>query len=419
MSITTKEKIFLMLVRRAMFSSNDQPTSVGIPCSEIDWRGVLDETAAHAMTLTALEGTDGLECEVPEDILAQWQGRSVQYIIKNETLMSVQDEMLEILRKEGISGAVIKGSAASACYRNPDIRTLGDIDFLVREKDFERTVALLEQNGFVKEEQETNPCHTELSYSGCVIEVHKYVNGLPDGELGEYIKSIYEDSLENDLHKESVGGYTFPVTNDLCGALTLIIHTQGHVLISGLGMRHLCDWAAFVDKKLTDELKAELEPVLEKIGLFKFYKELTATCEKFLLSDSFALDDSTERSSDLCDMLFLDFMFCGNFGRKDPAALRGSIIFTRKTLIKKKDGSTVAKVKLWTNIIHFIKVAWPITQKHAILIPVGFVYIPVRYLFRVVTGKRKMMSTKFISTTTKRNDLYGRLDLYKTDGEDV
>ena len=99
MSITTKEKIFLMLVRRAMFSSNDQPTSVGIPCSEIDWRGVLDETAAHAMTLTALEGTDGLECEVPEDILAQWQGRSVQYIIKNETLMSVQDEMLEILRE--------------------------------------------------------------------------------------------------------------------------------------------------------------------------------------------------------------------------------------------------------------------------------------------------------------------------------
>ena len=249
--------------------------------------------------------------------------------------------------------------------------------------------------------------------------MHKYVNGLPDGEMGEYIKSIYENSLENDLHKETVGAYTFPVTNDLCGALTLIIHTQGHVLKSGLGMRHLCDWAAFVDKKLTNELKAELEPVLEKIGLFKFYKELTATCEKFLLSDSFLLDENTDKSSDLCDMLFLDFMFCGNFGRKDPAALHGSIIFTRKTVIKAKDGSTVAKVKLWKNIIYFIKTSWPITQKHAILIPVGFVYIPVRYLFRVVTGKRKMMSTKFISTTTKRNDLYGRLDLYKTDWEDV
>lgn len=418
MSITTKEKTFLMLVRRAMFSSNDQPTSIGIPCGEIDWRGVLDESLAHAMTLVALEGTDGLECEIPDNILAQWQTRAVQYIIKNEKLMGVQDEMLEILKKEGISGAVIKGSAASACYRNPDIRTLGDIDFLVREKDFEKTIEVLEKNGFVKGEYETNPCHTELSYGGCVIEIHKYVNGLPDGEMGEYIKSIYENSLENDLHTEEIGAYTFPVTNDLCGALTLIIHTQGHVLKSGLGMRHLCDWAAFVDKKLTDELKAELEPVLERIGLFKFYKELTATCEKFLLSESFAFGEYTEKSADLCDMLFLDFMFCGNFGRKDPAALNGSSVFTRKTVIKEKDGSTVAKVKVWKNIIYFIKTAWPITQKHAILIPVGFVYIPIRYIFRVICGKRKMMSTRFISTTTKRNDLYERLDLFKTDGEE-
>ena len=407
-----------MLVRRAMFLSNDQPTSIGITCGEIDWRGVLDESLAHAMTLVALEGTDGLECEIPDNILAQWQTRAVQYIIKNEKLMGVQDEMLEILKKEGISGAVIKGSAASACYRNPDIRTLGDIDFLVREKDFEKTIEVLEKNGFVKGEYETNPCHTELSYGGCVIEIHKYVNGLPDGEMGEYIKSIYENSLENDLHIEEIGAYTFPVTNDLCGALTLIIHTQGHALSSGLGMRHLCDWAAFVDKKLTDELKAELEPVLEKIGLFKFYKELTATCERFLLSDRFALDDSTERSSDLCDMLFLDFMFCGNFGRKDPAALRGGLVFTRKTVIKGKDGSTVAKVKILKNIIYFIKVSWPITKKHPILIPVGFIYIPARYLFRVIGGKRKMVSTRFLSTTTKRNDLYERLDLFKTDGEE-
>ena len=227
MSITTKEKIFLMLVRRAMFSSNDQPTSIGVQCSEIDWRGVFDESLSHAMTLIALDGTEGLECSVPEDILGAWQSRSVQYIIKNETLMSVQDEMLGILEKAGISGAVIKGSASSACYRNPESRILGDIDFLVREKDFDRTIEVLEQNGFVKEEHETNLCHTELTYGGCIIEVHKHVNGLPDGEMGEYLKGLYEQSIENDLHRETVGAYSFPVTNDLCQALTMIVHTQG------------------------------------------------------------------------------------------------------------------------------------------------------------------------------------------------
>ena len=87
------------------------------------------------------------------------------------------------------------------------------------------------------------------------------------------------------------------------------------------------------------------------------------------------------------------------------------------------DFSYRADLKLSDNsvlyMIYFIKVAWPITQKHAILIPVGFVYIPARYLVRVLMGKRKMVSAKFVSTTTKRNDLYERLDLFKTDGEGV
>ena len=415
MNITTKEKVVLMLIRRALFSSNEQPSSIGIKVSDIDWKSVSDEALAHAISIATIDGTDGLECEIPEEIITDWQGKSIRLIIKNETLMSVQQEMLEILEKEGISGAVIKGSAAAVCYTKPELRVLGDIDFLVKEEDFDHTVDILKKNGFVKEDHESNPCHTELFYNGCVIEIHRYVNGLPEGEMGEYIKSIYAKSLDGDLHNENIGDYTFPVTNDLCGALTLIMHTQGHILRGGLGLRHLCDWAAFVDKKLTDELKAELEPILEKIGLYKFYSVLTQVCQKFLLSEGFTLDENLEDSEDLCDMLMQDFLFCGNFGRKDPATLHGSNIFTKTTVVRTKDGGSVSKVKIGKNIMSFIKAAWPVTQKYPVLVPVAFVYIPIRYLFRVIRGKRRLVSTKFISTTSKRNSLYRQLDIFKSD----
>ena len=418
MSITTNEKMVLMLIRRALFSSDEQLSSIGIK-GEIDWKSISDEAFVHAISIAAIDGTDGLECEIPEEIITDWQGKSIQYIIKNEKLMSVQQELIDILGKEGISGAVIKGSAAAVCYRKPELRALGDIDFLVKEEDFERALDALEKKGFKKEHYESNPCHTELFYKGCVIEIHRYINGLPEGEMGEYIKKLYVRSLEGDLHNETLGEYTFPVTNDLCGALTLIIHTQSHILKCGLGLRHLCDWAAFVDKKLTDDLKAELEPVLEKIGLYKFYKVLTETCEKFLLSEDYVLDEDIEYSKELCDMLFLDFMFCGNFGRKEPVSLRGSVIFTRTTVVKTKNGGSIPKVKVGKNIISFIKTSWPATQKHPILIPLAFIYVPIRYLFRVILGKRKLVSPSFIPTTSKRNRLYRQLDIFKSDEGDI
>ena len=411
MNITTKEKVFLMLVRRAMFSSSETPENIGIRCEDIDWKEVLSESVHHAMATVALEGTEGLDCEIPDDVLTEWQSRAMRYVIKNETLMSVQDELIEILKKEGISGAVIKGSAAAFCYSRPDLRVMGDIDFLVKEEDFERAAAILEANGFVRDDHETNPCHVGFIYGGCDIELHRYVNGVPDGELGDYIKSLFALSFDKGEIIETIDSYSFPVTDDLTQALTLLIHTQGHIRKGGLGIRHLCDWAAFVDKKLTDDLKTELEAILVKIGMLKFFNVLNEICEKYLFSDTFALYESVEKSDDICDMLMLDFVFCGNFGRKAPESLRGSEIFTRITVVKTKKGD-IAKVRLFKNYIWFLRCAWAPCEKRAILLPFAFFFVPIRYLWRVITGKRKMLSAGFISKTAKRKSLYDQLELF-------
>lgn len=420
MTITAKDKAFLLLIRRALFNSNDQLSSIGLKNEDVDWKAVFEESMAHAMTLVALNGTVGLDdAIIPDEVINEWQGASIHFILKNELLMQVQDELIGILEDSGIYGAVIKGASAAFCYNDPEARILGDVDFLVREEDFDKTVALLEGKGFAKEKAESNPCHTEFNYKGCSIEIHRYVNGLPGGELGEYLKSIFVRSFEKGKYFESVAGYTFPVTDELCQALTLITHTQGHILRGGLGLRHLCDWAAFVDKKLTDELRVHLDPILKRAGLYKFYRVLTKTCQKFLLSNEFLLDESISESTKLRDMLMLDFMFCGNFGRKDPSTLHGSSVFTKTTLIEGADGSSKTKVKVGKNMVEVIKHSWPITQKHRALIPLGFVYVPTRYICRVIGGKRKLISPKFVSTTNKRNHLYRQLDIFKKDEGDV
>lgn len=416
MIITDKEKIFLLLVRRSLFGSSEQLDDISLSDGKIDWRSVEEEAQAHAMSIAALEGTVGLKnADIPDDVLSEWQAVSVMQMMKNEKLMEIQNELIDLFKKENICGAVLKGSSAAVCYSKPELRVLGDIDYIVKESDFEKATELLKKNGYKAEKAVANECHVEFFYKGCVIELHRYINGLPDGKLGEYVRSFFDKALEEgDLHDETAGNYSFPELNGICKGLTLLLHTQNHLLKGGLGIRHLCDWAAFASNNVKDDLDASLTPILKKIGLYKFYTVLTEVCEKFLLSEGFALDEKIEASDELCDMLMLDFITSGNFGRKSEETLHGSNIFTETTVVETKNG-TKTKVKVWKNILGLIKTSMPVTQKHPILIPLAFVYIPVRYIFRVITGKRKMISGKFISSTAKRNRLYESLDIFKSD----
>lgn len=415
MIIADKDKIFLMLIRRSLFGSKEQLEDLSLSCKEINWKAVEEEAAVHTMSIAALEGTVGLKnADIPDNVLSDWQGRSIKQIIKNEKLMSVQNELINLLKGEQICGAVIKGSSAAVCYNKPEFRVLGDIDYIIKESDFEKASGLLKRHGYEAEKSVANKCHTEFFYKGCVIEIHRYINGLPEGKKGEYIKSFFDIALDaEDMHNETVGNYSFPDLNDICKGLTLLLHTQNHLLKGGLGLRHLCDWAAFVNKKITNEFVASFAPILEKTGLLKFYNVLTDVCKKFLLSEKFALNNEIENSDNLCDMLMIDFITNGNFGRKNPEILHGSNIFTATTVVETKNG-TVSKVKLWKNIMDFIRTSVPITQKYPIFIPLALIYAPIRYIFRVITGKRKMINKKFISTTAKRKDLYESLDIFKT-----
>ena len=62
MTITAKDKAFLLLIKRALFNSDDQLSSIGLESGDVDWRGVFGESLSHAMTLVALNGTVGMKC---------------------------------------------------------------------------------------------------------------------------------------------------------------------------------------------------------------------------------------------------------------------------------------------------------------------------------------------------------------------
>ena len=84
-------------------------------------------------------------------------------------------------------------------------------------------------------------------------------------------------------------------------------------------------------------------------------------------------------------------------------------------LVKRKaeeDRGTVFRG--FSNFKERIYTSMPITKKHPILIATAPFYIPVRYIFRVATGKRKKVNAvKMVQKSSERRMLYDKFDMFK------
>ena len=63
--------------------------------------------------------------------------------------MHWQNVLISLLEENNIPSVILKGAAAAMYYPYPSLRTMGDVDILVRRKNLERAVQLMEDNGYV------------------------------------------------------------------------------------------------------------------------------------------------------------------------------------------------------------------------------------------------------------------------------
>ena len=99
-----------------------------------DREGVFNEMKAQSVA--ALPGDWLKQHNVPDK--EQW----LRYctVQQGNWLMKMlgQDQLLDLLEQNDIPCVILKGSAAAMAYPNPTLRSMGDVDFLVKRKDFER-----------------------------------------------------------------------------------------------------------------------------------------------------------------------------------------------------------------------------------------------------------------------------------------
>ncbi|MCD8105510.1 MAG: nucleotidyltransferase family protein [Lachnospiraceae bacterium] len=237
------EKALLQLTGRALFG-----TPADFEPSAVDWSALYHEASNQALSLLIWDTlSDEERGSVPDDVGIRWEQDSFRHIMNNEQLLYEQEQVIQLLTAASIPCVILKGSSSAANYPQPSLRIMGDIDLLVRPEQQMEAVKALQANGYGDVLDEKHHCHMTLHKDEIAVEVHKEPNGLfldGNSEILGRIRNYFSDAIDRRQFMDGL-----PVPSDEHQAIILILHKLEHFTTSGLGLRQLCDWAVFVEKK--------------------------------------------------------------------------------------------------------------------------------------------------------------------------
>ena len=322
------------------------------PLSLPDWESVFNEMKVQAVA--ALPEV-WLKTNLPSAKLwlnycAQKQGQWVR-------VMHGQDQLLQLFTIHNIPCVIIKGAAAAMAYPHPSLRSMGDVDVLVKRCDLDKAAELMESNGYSLE-HEKNEDHHHYGYKKDKIsfELHWRLGIVED----EKLLTLFEDGIDN-RHYHTIGSYRFPTLPPLLNGLSLLFHINQH-LRSGLGLRQIVDWMMYVHS-LQDDQWQELLDLLKSVDMERLALTTTAMCQRYLgLPQSFPGTESVDPR--ICEELMSFIMEKGNFGCKSGETGKIASVYLDMSsplrVLKRLQAGGLCR--------------WNAAKKHPILRPFAWIY---------------------------------------------
>ena len=376
------------------------------PDPATDWQQVLRESVQQAVTLHAYDAVGGFLSEEQSKLWGSYAFNSLQY---NAMVHNHNTYLHKLLTKNGIDYCILKGCSSAYYYPDPFFRAMGDVDFLIRKEDIGKATEILKAEGLVPWDTE-HICHIVFRKEKMHFEMHFEPAGMPEGKAGELIRNYLEDIFDRTelIQTETA---TFRKPSDFHHGLIILMHTYHHMLSEGIGLRHLCDLAVFFDHFSNDEFINVFYEKLSEVGLWKFTKILGMVSHEYLgLPYRAWMGDEDET---LCADVIDDIFNGGNFGSKDKERSNQGIVISNRG----KDGiGRPALVQMISTMNELACTPFPFLRKVKVLRPFGWIFLGVRQMFRIVTGKRKMVRVKgLFGAAEHRKKIYMQFHLFETE----
>ncbi len=376
-----------------------------------DWGEVFRESCLQGVYRVAFQNCR--EHGVPAAFSEKIRSVAGQNVIRDVRVAAQHAALHTLMTEAGIPYTVLKGVASAVYYPDPTLRSMGDVDFFVDAEDLPRAEALLTSHGYALRETQHDR-HRILDKQGIRLEMHYGIPGIPKGDAGKILNGYMEDLLTASVLSENETAVCV-CPSPFHHGLIMLLHMQHHMLAEGIGLRHLCDWAVFLNSLGEERFVALFQEPLKRVGLWRFARLLSLTAAIFLGLPEMKWMKSDGHDDEIAAWLIADIMAGGNFGVKDPnRKYEGNYISDRG-----KDG--VRKSRMTEGIASLNRITrakCTFTQKHSWLLPVGWIVVLCGYPGRCMRRRRQgktVSAVKAYRTSEPRRRLYRELALYETE----
>jgi len=372
---------------------------------QTDWKAIGLLSSRQAVSLAVFDAVTPYKKQIDSYIYDNWYAHVLKGFSKNSVIVAAQKQLNDEIC-EGENYAVIKGISAAKYYLKPELRNLGDVDFLIDTGKSDDISQKILEKGY--ERHSENDCHICFVKRPAALEMHFEIPGIPYGEKGDIVRAYMSDTLEK-AQMVAVMGNEFKMPCPHHHGAILLLHMQHHMVSEGLGLRHLCDWACFVRATMDDDFWDEkLLPLFKSIGLYKYACVMTKLCSLYLEIPCPAWAKDADES--LCYNIMKDILEGGNFGRIDSKRQTSGMMISEHG----KGGLKKSKIYNLARALHnSMYTIYPILKKAPILYPFLYVWRILVYIFKVITGKRNSL-IKTMGLADERRSLYDQLEIFET-----
>ena len=390
MEITQTQKILLGVLSHALTGTEYAPPV------DTDWSALFAESKAQAVAPLVFSSISQYCTDA--EAFQEWKAVTIRSLQKNRIIQFEHGQLHQLLTEHGIPYTIIKGCASARDYPDPLLRAMGDVDFLIPDAHWEQTRELLVRQGFTVS-GEDHDFHMAFHKNKFSMEMHHEPFGLK-GKGTAALQGLVPELVDKSVLVDC-DGVVFRMPDPFGHGTVLLLHAYRHLIDTGIGVRHLCDWATFISRFTESQFVEIFQERFEALGIWKLAQIFSATASRYL-----SIPYQTwmgENDEQTCQMLMVDIFDGGNFGSgKGERTTQNASLYEQE----KQLASANSTIQMLRGLNKTAITRYPRLMSIAILRPFGWLILGIRYIFRVATGRRRKAPSNTMQMVNLRKKLY-------------
>jgi hypothetical protein len=373
------------------------------------WNEIYDEALAHEVHTLIYPILSDFSPELKPDnnLMSKWKRETFLSAAEQINHMEMISKVFTRFHEEDIPVIALKGLVIRDYYPQPELRTMGDADILVKNKDIKKAKKVLKEMGYCGGEDSIKHIHYyhETSLS---LELHWVITEQDDKkELSDFTEQVWKHAIHTNLCGVPVLALS---TEDQL--VHLFIHALTHLRTSGFGLRQICDIVLFMEANDQSINWPLVMDMLNEYHIHNFFFLIINVCSQLFqyVVPNEVQDNKCHVPDTMTHIVIEEIIHSGVYGRRSyeqetSVRINKYIHVTGETVTKEAGGNKFKNIILFVFPSHKkLNYQYKYAKKIPILLPIAWLHRGVINLKRLNTMKQ-LGNPDIITTVNARSKL--------------